>query len=138
MRIFQNMLGSLQETTISSLKFFLDASHFIEKLFWFAMWIGGSIFMVYIVQDQIVSWQSNPIMTHTLTSKLTDLDFPALTFCPLFSNPLGPKERLLSGIVDGKTPVSGYSEYFRRTRMVIADSPVIVKIRGTTVKNELC
>ena len=97
---FKRMKFSIRNTAISSLKFCLDATNLVERFFWFLFWVFGLCFMIYVVENQLKSWKVNPILTTSTKINITDIEFPAVTFCPLFSTPLGPMERLMSGIID--------------------------------------
>ena len=72
------------------------------------MWIIGSLLMVFVLRDQIISWNSNPIIRSTVYLNLDEIDFPAVTICPLFSTPLKPEERLMSGIIDNGEKIRSF------------------------------
>ena len=101
------MLANGFNEPFSSLKFgylntidLKQAKSWLEKGLWFFMCIAGTLLMFIIVREQITSWDTNPIIISKVNFDLENVDFPAITFCPLFITPLGPEERLMSAIVD--------------------------------------
>lgn len=90
----------LRETTIGSLKLCFDAYFIIEKIFWSLLGITGAIFMSAIVYDQIRSWHLNPIMSTREWIKLSEVDFPAITFCHRGNTRMELAERLLKAAED--------------------------------------
>ena len=68
-------------TSIGSLKFFFDSSHIIEKIFWLSMGILGTIGMSFVIMHQVQSWNLNSILSNSKWVELSEVDFPAITFC---------------------------------------------------------
>ena len=79
--IKRELTFNFHDTIISSLKLSIDAKSYIEKAFWFILWITGTVFMIVILNGQIISWNENPILLRKSMVDLSTIDFPAITFC---------------------------------------------------------
>ena len=71
----------LKRTVICSIRFSIDAYSKIEKVFWIVVCILGSILGIYIINNQILSWQDNPIVSSSISIPLHQVDVPAVTLC---------------------------------------------------------
>ena len=91
----KNIWINIKETNVGSLRLCFDAFHVIEKLFWLSLGILGAIFMSIIVYDQIKSWHLKPIMSTRKWVDLSEVDFPAITFCHQGNTRLEFVERLV-------------------------------------------
>ena len=97
------MYNTFKDTTVGTLKLFFDATHVIEKLCWLLIGILGTIVMAFVVVDQIQSWRLNPIMSSRKWIPLSEVDFPAITFCHRGNTRLEFAERMMKA-ADQKDP----------------------------------
>lgn len=78
--------------TIKAIDMTVKAKYAIEKFFWAGVGILGAIWVVYFMNDVIKN--ENPIMIRDNYTKLTDLDYPAITICSEITNKFGFAERI--------------------------------------------
>ena len=79
--LVKDILINIKETSINSLKFCFDAYHNIEKIFWLLIGLTGFVFMCIIVYYQTKLWYLYPIMSSRKWINISEVDFPAITFC---------------------------------------------------------
>ena len=71
--------------------------------------------MSMVVFDQIESWSLNPIISSRKWVKLSEVDFPAITFCHQGNTRLEFAERLLSSADEKKFENERSSKLFLET-----------------------
>lgn len=111
----KNLLLYTKETTVDSLRLCFDAFYAIEKLFWLSVGITGAIFMSVIVYDQIRSWHLNPILSTRTLVNLSEVDFPAITFCHQGNTRLELAERLVKAAGSNGSKIRGLRNLFLET-----------------------
>ena len=111
----KNLLLYIKETTVGSLRLCFDAFYIIEKLFWLSVGITGAIFMSIIVYDQIRSWHLNPIMSTRKWVNLSEVDFPAITFCHKGNTRLELPERLVKAAGNNGSKIRRLKNLFLET-----------------------
>ena len=111
----KNLLLYIKETTVGSLRLCFDAFYIIEKLFWLSVGITGAIFMSVIVYDQIRSWHLNPIMSTRKWVNLSEVDFPAITFCHQGNTRLELPERLVKAAGNNGSKIRRLRNLFLKT-----------------------
>ena len=84
----------LKGSIIVSLKQAFEAGHLIEKLIWICLGILGSVYFGYLLVSQVNSWDENSILVSQEQKSITDIDFPAITFCTKSSTKFGIVERI--------------------------------------------
>ena len=70
-----------------------SASLIIEKLFWLLIAISGTIWFFFFVGFQVNLWNTNSTTATKGQLKLSDIDYPAVTFCSKVANKYGIVER---------------------------------------------
>ena len=85
-----------KDTIVGSLSLCFNATNIIEKICWFLIGIFGTICMSIVVLDQIESWSLNPIIASRKLIKLSEVDFPAITFCHQGNTRMELAERMLN------------------------------------------
>ena len=70
-----------QMKAILSIKLISSSKSVLEKLFWISIAFGGTIYITYIVTNQISYWGENPVLKTTDIISLSRLELPAITFC---------------------------------------------------------
>ena len=113
----KNMLLYIKKTTVGSLRLCFDAFYIIEKLFWLSVGTTGAIFMSFIVYDQIRSWHSNPIMSTRKWVNLSEVDFPAITFCHQGNTRLELPERLVKAAGNNGSKIRRLRNLFLKTSL---------------------
>ena len=68
------------------------ASSILEKIFWALIGLTGTIWAVYFINLQFISWEESPSVM--IQGKKTDLKYPAVTICPKVSTKYAIAERL--------------------------------------------
>ena len=111
----KNLLIYIKETTVGSLRLCFDTFYTIEKLFWLSVGFTGAIFMSIIVYDQIRSWDLNPIMSTRKWVNLSEVDFPAITFCHQGNTRLELAERLVKAAGTKGTKIRKLRNLFLET-----------------------
>ena len=71
----------LKDTAVSGLKFLYDANTVPEKIFWSILDLIGFAIIIYLIFSQIETLGMNPIMSSRRWVDLSEIDFPAITFC---------------------------------------------------------
>ena len=66
----------------------------IEKIFWSLIALAGTIWFFYFMSFQIKLWNENKIVISPAATKLSDIKYPAVTFCSPSANKYGVAERL--------------------------------------------
>ena len=84
----------LKGSIIISLKQAFEAGHFIEKLIWICLGTLGSLYFGYLLVSQVTSWDENSILVLQQQKYITEIDFPAITFCTKSSTKFSIVERI--------------------------------------------
>ena len=66
----------------------------VERLFWFLIALSGTIWFFYFMSYQFKIWNRNSIHITKANLNLSDLHYPAVTFCSKSANKYGVAERL--------------------------------------------
>ena len=66
----------------TSLEFVSKASNLIEKLIWIIISVCGTVWIGNIVLIQVTQWIENPVLLRQENLDLSDMTYPAVTFCP--------------------------------------------------------
>ena len=88
------IMQSLRTSIILSIKLAFEASVIIEKLIWIAFAILGSTHFGHLLVSQIVSWNEHSVMTLKGYERISDIDYPALTFCTMTNSKYAIMERI--------------------------------------------
>ena len=70
-----------------------SATLIIEKLFWLLIVILGTIWFIFFIGFQITLWNTHPTTATKGQLALSDIDYPAVTFCSKVANKYGIVER---------------------------------------------
>ena len=92
-----------QMKAILSIKLISSSKSVLEKLFWISIAFGGTIYITYIVTNQISYWGENPVLKTTDIISLSRLELPAITFCHKGIQKFALAERLGNYIDCNKT-----------------------------------
>ena len=72
-----NQLGDF-----TSIRFVAKTANVIEKLLWISIAIVGTVYIGYTMFSQIQYWNEFPVLQTKGTLDLSNMTFPAITFCP--------------------------------------------------------
>ena len=75
------------------------------------MWIFGSVLTVMIVSDQLESWKRNPTISSRKWVDLSEVPFPALTFCHQGNTRMEVAERLLQAADESSPKVRVFKSW---------------------------
>ena len=64
-----------------------------ERLFWFLVAFCGALWFVTFMASQVEIWKQNSVLITKAEVELSDLDYPAVTFCSKTANKYGVAER---------------------------------------------
>ena len=64
-----------------------------ERLFWFLVAFCGALWFFTFMASQVEIWKQNSVLITKANVKLSDLDYPAVTFCSKTANKYGIAER---------------------------------------------
>ena len=91
------------ETTVEKLKkeilgfrtfgLMKSASLIIEKLFWLFIAMAGTMWFLFFVGFQVNLWNTHSTVVTKAPLELSDIDYPAVTFCSHVANKHGIAER---------------------------------------------
>lgn len=70
-----------QLKAILSFKLMISSSSVLEKLFWFVISFGGTVYIIYILTSQFSYWEENATLITKGSKPLSDVKLPAVTFC---------------------------------------------------------
>ena len=88
----KELLDELRNITTLDLAY--KASTILEKILWVLICITGTIWAVYFINLQFLSWEESPSVIIQGKLDSADLKYPAVTICPKFSNKYAIAERL--------------------------------------------
>ena len=107
---FKVMHDTLKNTIVGTLSLCFNATSIIEKICWLLMGIIGLIGMSMIINDQLESWRMNPIVSSRKWNDLSEIPYPAVTFCHQGNTRMEIAERLLQAA----DPSSSKFKHLRR------------------------
>ena len=113
--LVKNIWINIKFTGIGSLRFCFDAIHIIEKIFWLLLGITGLIFMSLFVYDLVKSWQNSRILSTRKWVNLSEVDFPAITFCHQGNTRLEFADRLVKAANDKGPKIRRLRNLFLKT-----------------------
>ena len=73
-------------------------SNFIEKIFWAIISLGGTAWIVYFIMTQFIQYDRNPIIITKDSWDISNIKFPAVTFCPKVTSDLALVEQMANYI----------------------------------------
>ena len=79
---------------IRTLHFSKNASNFLEKLIWISIVIFGITWFCYFINFQFEVWRDDGVYLAKAELELSDINYPAITFCSQGANKLGIVEGL--------------------------------------------
>ena len=79
---------------IKSFDLLFKAANVFEKLFWGIVFILGMAWATYFLSSELESWQEIPSIIRYQQLKLSEIQSPAITFCPHGSTKFAIAERL--------------------------------------------
>ena len=91
-----------QLKAILSFKLMSSSNHVLEKLFWFFISFGGTVYILYIMSSQFKYWEANPTLVTKGSLLLSNVTSPAVTFCHKGMQKYAIVERLLNHIDPAK------------------------------------
>ena len=89
---------------ITTIDWSCRAANFLEKGLWAFIGIIGTIWAVYFISDQFISFGENASVLIQGNSDETELKYPAITICPMVSTKYGIAERLANYIDPDQLP----------------------------------
>ena len=89
---------------ITTIDWACKAASFLEKGLWAFIGIIGTIWAVYFISLQFISWDKNASVLIQGNSEETELKYPAITICPKVSTKYGIAERLANYIDPNQLP----------------------------------
>ena len=66
----------------------------LKKIFWIVVGFTGIIWALWFIPDQYKLWEENPAIITKQGAKLSDIEYPAITFVPPGTTKYGIAERL--------------------------------------------
>ena len=87
-------MRSMKSSIILSIKLASEASAIIEKLIWISFAILGSTYFGYLLHSQKVSWDEHSVMIFKGYESISEIDFPAVTFCTRTNSKYAIVERI--------------------------------------------
>ena len=85
-------MTNLRRTIIGSIQFAIEATNIFERIFWIAFTLLGTSFVCYLLNSQVSSW--NSFISSKNSVGLSEIDFPAVTFCSRGASKYSITERL--------------------------------------------
>ena len=83
-----------KKSLIVTLKLTFEASNIIEKLLWITLGLSGCCYIIYLLFSQVISWDQNASFTTQKILDLSEIEFPAITFCSRGATKYSIVERL--------------------------------------------
>ena len=87
-------MRSIKSSIILSIKLASEASAIIEKLIWISFAILGSTYFGYLLLSQVESWDEHSVMTNKGYESISNVDYPAVTFCTRSNTKYAIMERI--------------------------------------------
>ena len=85
---------SFKKSIIVILRFAFEASCIFEKLFWISLGLIGFVYIVNLLILQVNSWDENAYFVSRASLPLSNIEFPAITFCSRGTSKYAIVERL--------------------------------------------
>ena len=79
---------------VRSFELIKTTSYIIEKVFWFLIFLFGTIWFFYFMSTQFATWNQNNMVSSNAKLKLSDIKAPAITFSSRSANKYGIAERM--------------------------------------------
>ena len=79
---------------VRSFELIKTTSHIVEKVFWFLIFLSGSVWFFYFMSTQFAPWNQNNMVSSNAKLKLSDIKAPAITFSSRSANKYGIAERM--------------------------------------------
>ena len=114
-------MRSIKSSIILSIKLASEASAITEKLIWISFAILGSTYFGHLLISQIVSWNEHSVMGFKGYENISDIDFPAITFCTRTNTKYAIIERIGNAL-------DFDSEFAKK---------LIIPIRNSVIENDL-
>ena len=91
-----NIVRKIREETlnIKSLELTKGSSHIAESIFWILIAMSGTTWFFYFMNTQVRIWNENKIIVNKMEMELSEIDYPAISFCSNSANKYGIAERL--------------------------------------------
>ena len=87
-------MRSIKSSIILSIKLATEASAITEKLIWISFAILGSTYFGHLLVSQVESWDEHSVMTFKGYESISNIDYPALTFCTRTNSKYAIMERI--------------------------------------------
>ena len=115
-------MKNLRKTIIGSIQFAIEANNAFEQIFWISFTLLGTGFICYLLNIQVSSW--NNFIKSKDSIPLSEIDFPALTFCSRGTTKYAIAERLGNLLPENKKllqlrneVVQHYVGYLERSKL---------------------
>ena len=95
-RLFKEPFTELRNITTIDLA--CKAASVLEKILWIIIFISGTVWAVYFISVQFISFDENASVLIQGNSEEIELKYPAITICPKVSTKYGIAERLANYI----------------------------------------
>ena len=100
-------------------------SNFIEKIFWAFISLGGTAWIVYFIMTQFIQYDRNPIIITKDSWDISNIKFPAVTFCPKVTSDIAIVEQMANYInPKQKIPQSVLAIRNEGKKLIIAGSSI--------------
>ena len=101
-RLFKEPFTELRNITTIDLA--CKAASVLEKILWIIIFISGTVWAVYFISVQFISFDENASVLIQGNSEEIELKYPAITICPKVSTKYGIAERLANYIDPDQLP----------------------------------
>ena len=101
-RLFKELFAELRNITTIDLA--CKAASVLEKILWIIIFISGTVWAVYFISVQFISFDENASVLIQGNSEEIELKYPAITICPKVSTKYGIAERLANYIDPDQLP----------------------------------
>ena len=79
---------------VRSFELIKTTTYIVEKVFWFLIFLFGTILFFYFMSTQFATWNQNNMVSSNAKLKLSDIKAPAITFSSRSANKYGIAERM--------------------------------------------
>ena len=83
-----------KKSLIVTLKLTFEASNITEKILWISLALSGFSYISHLIFSQVISWNRNASFTTQKKVELSEIEFPAVTFCSRGATKYSIAERL--------------------------------------------
>ena len=112
---FKAVLNELMN--ITTLRLCRNGSNKVEKLFWATISLMGMTWFCYFINFQFLLWKDDGVIATKARIPLSDLEYPAVTFCPKSATKLGFVERI-GNFIDSSANLKNEFMDFLKYQMV--------------------